>query len=220
MTPSPFQKHTRTMRDRETDFSSAVIIFCSSVLHLKKKISYKWVPLSVPSVRMTRRTPIAMPPFDSSNMFTGMALQPHSLFLLNQSELWYISRSLTANRNQSVQLVGRLVTEINGTHPNVTGSEWPVWSNQLQILGRPMRAGKNKKNLFLQHIWFQNLQRERGCIFSNYLTNLVNIELWASHIAKGGYFYSIKLSTLHRFCKHHLFNRDMLRSQLMCCRIL
>ena len=49
-------------------------------------------------------------------------LQTQSLSLLNQSEP-------SAIRNPRVQLAGRLVTEINGTDPTLTGCDWCVQIN-------------------------------------------------------------------------------------------
>lgn len=52
------------------------------------------------------------------------ALSSQPLCPLDQSEPSSLSLSLSAIRNQSVQLAGRLVTEINGTSPTVSCSDW------------------------------------------------------------------------------------------------
>lgn len=62
--------------------------------------------------------------------------------------------SPSAIRNQSVQLTGRLVTEIYGTVPTLTDWQWPVRSNQLHILdfGGPMLTCEYKNYFSLQYI--------------------------------------------------------------------
>lgn len=68
-------------------------------------------------------------PFDSSNMFAGMAssltcsLCSISLSLQPALPLLLLLALYLSGKNQSVQLAGRLVTEINGIHPILTGSD-------------------------------------------------------------------------------------------------
>lgn len=76
---------------------------------------------TVPSVHITRQTSIAAPPFWLFQHAHWHGLQSLSFCSINLSpkpSLW------CAIRNQSVQLAGRLVTEINGMDPTLTGSDW------------------------------------------------------------------------------------------------
>lgn len=133
------------------------------------------------------RLPLLCLPFDSPNMFTGMASSlAHAFCSINLSPLSPI-------RNQSVQLAGRLVTEINGTDPAMTGVIKSITDPGFRLL---MLTREKKK----------------------YLTNVVIKELWPLHVPQAGYLYSIKhySQALH----HHLLSCDMLLSQLTCCRIL
>lgn len=119
----------------------------------------------------------------SSNMFPGMAssLRPSfsSINLIPELPLWW------AIRNQSVQLAGRLVTEINGASPTLTGNDQINYSSgdigfqglRLVLSGSWKKTKKGK-----------SLCRIRMADFVAMISHFFRV--WAIKHTKGGGFWA------------------------------